>query len=151
RTFETVNLLLGTSNDTLTVAGTAAGVTTTVNAGLGADRINVRAISGPTTILGRGGDDLVHVTSTAPTAGAGADGIAATLTLDGGDQSTSTGDRLIFDDAGDGGLMDTFNRVSFSAPTNQGKISGFGMAGEVAFTLLEAVTVIDPQAVVSPP
>ncbi len=94
--FETLNLVLGSGNDTLTIASTHAG-TTTLATGGGSDLVNVRTIAGLTTVDTGAGADTVRVGTTAPTGGGLLDGIAALLQLTGG----SASDTLVLDDGGD--------------------------------------------------
>ena len=55
---ESINVSLGSGNDTFTVASTMAG-TTTVRAGDGGDKVTVQSASGATIVLGEvGGDTL---------------------------------------------------------------------------------------------
>src|SRR5260221_11493718 len=82
-TLESVNVNLGSGGDTFTIASTHAG-TTTLNAGGGADAINVQTIAGATTVNAEGGDDTIIVSSAAPAIGGTVNGIGAPLTIDGG-------------------------------------------------------------------
>ena len=82
--FELFDLSLGSGSDTLAVASTAVGTTTTVNGGAGADRVFVTSVSGRTTVNGQAGDDWLVVNPNPPAAGTPNPMSGQRLTLDGG-------------------------------------------------------------------
>ncbi len=116
----------GTDDDTVTIAGTSS--TLSIITGDGADTVDVRAIGGTATIDAGTGNDTVNVGSLAPGLGGVTGGIAALLTLEGGDGV----DALNVDDSGDatgrsGMLTDT-------------TLDGLGMTGGgIAYSGLEAL------------
>ncbi len=56
-----LNLSLGSGGNTVTVAGTAGGTSTTVNSGTGSDTVDVTGTSGPLTVNTQTGMDTVNV------------------------------------------------------------------------------------------
>ena len=113
-----LNVSLGSGGNTVTVAGTASGTSTTVNSGAGSDTVNVmgtsspltvntqtgtdtvnvQAIGAPASINAGGGNDTIDVSSNAPANTGTLAGIAAVLTVNGG-SGTSTAN---VSDTGDG-------------------------------------------------
>ncbi len=81
---EALTITLGTGGDTFTITSTASGATTTLNANLGNDTVNVTDVNGPTTINGDGGNDTINITdthgATTVNGGLGADTVAVVTT-----------------------------------------------------------------------
>ncbi len=80
--FEELSIGLGSGADTFTILSTHEG-TTTLNAGGGADTVDVETIAGTTQVNGEGGDDAITVNADVAAPGE-PNGIGAVLTLDGG-------------------------------------------------------------------
>jgi hypothetical protein len=87
----------GSGGNTFTVAGTPAGVTTTLHSGVGADQVNIQGTSGPLVLNGDAGGDTVNIGSTAPTLGGTPDGLAGAVQI----ASTTGSIALNVDDSGD--------------------------------------------------
>jgi acrosin len=127
-TTESLTINLGSGGDTFTVNDTHAG-STVINGGVGADMINVRAISGMTTIDAGAGSDSLWVGSLVPTAGGDLTRIRATLTLEGG----ADNDSITIDNTGSvaavtGSLTDT-------------SINGLGITGNLNYATTESLTI----------
>jgi hypothetical protein len=113
---------LGNGGGAFTIAGTAAGTTTTLNAGSGSDTINVQAVGGPTAVNTGAGTDTVNVGSNAPGTGGVLAPIAAALTLTGGGGA----DILNLDDTGD--------TKAASGTVSPTMVTGFGMLVGVTYS-----------------
>lgn len=90
----TVNIALGTGNDTFTVVSTNAGSTTNIPGGNGNETINVRSVAGPTFVNAGTGQSVVNVGSQAGVGGGNTGGtlvgIQGGLTINGGLRRRST-------------------------------------------------------------
>ncbi|MDB4265389.1 hypothetical protein N9891_01425, partial [bacterium] len=86
---EAVTLRLADARDTLFIAGTHSGTTEVLGGNeIGAgDEINIGAISGPTTVSGGGGDDIIRVNYDQNGVQTFESGVASTLLLKGGNGS----------------------------------------------------------------
>ncbi len=94
----------------------------TVDAGGGADVVNVQGTSVPTTILGGPGSDAINVSSDAPADQGSLAGIAAPLTVDGGANGTALHISNFAGPAGSGTLTGSL-------------LTGFGLpAGGISYT-----------------
>ncbi len=120
-TIETLNIGLGSNQDRFTIFSTHVGVTN-LDGNDGADIINVRTISGTTTVNVGAGADTVNVGSIAAgvagnpdiNSGGTVNGISALLTVDGGGGVDR--DRLTVDD-------------TFDSATNTGVLTGSSLTG----------------------
>jgi Ca2+-binding RTX toxin-like protein/acetolactate synthase small subunit len=121
---ETVEVGLGSGVDTFTIASTITG-TTTVNAGAGADTINVQTIAGATNVNAGADDDTINVGNTSNTV----DGIAAQLTIQG-----DAGNDVINVKDGDDTNDNTGNLTST-------RISGLDMAGNIDYGSTETLNI----------
>jgi Ca2+-binding RTX toxin-like protein len=126
--FEALDIGLGGGGDSFTIAGTHAG-TTLLDAGGGADTINVQAITGATTVRGGDGDDTFVVGSLAPDVGGVVSGIVGPLAVE-GDGGV---DRLFVDDSGNPLPQD------FTLTANV--ITGMGMGSGITYGTLEALQI----------
>ena len=146
---ETLNVNLGSGDDTFTVASTNAATTTTlttnagadtvtiestagtttVNTNDGTDTVNVRAIGGATTVNTGAADDMINVGSLAPSTGGTVNAIVARLTLDSGTGS----DTLNVDDTGD--------TAANSGTLSATELTGLGMAAGIGYANTEAVNI----------
>ena len=110
--FQALHIVLGSGNDTFTIASTHAGParTTTVEGGIGNDQIYVQTIDGPTTVAGdrlapaaTAGSNTIIVGSLAPNLGGTLSGIHAYLDIIGGETigGQPGQNSLIVDDTGD--------------------------------------------------
>ncbi len=129
-TLEVVNIDLGTGGDVFTVVSTLATVTTTIDANGGADILNVQSISGATTVNTNADGDTVNVGSTAPTPGGDVNGIAALLTINGGNGTT---DVLNVDDSGD--------TVANTGTLTSTTIDGIFGSGSIVYGTLETINI----------
>jgi hypothetical protein len=95
----TVNL--GSGNDTFQMNSTGPG-NTTINAGVGADTINVRSVAGHTLINTRSGRDTINVGSNQPASNGVVDNINALLTINSANNvaNAGQGDIVNVDDTG---------------------------------------------------
>ena len=117
---ETLDLLLGTGDDSLLVTGTHSGATT-INSGGGSDIVNVQATGGVTTVTGGAGDDQVRVSSDAPAMLTGdLNGITHALTVQ-GDEGMDT---LRVSDVGDA--------TDDDGTLSPDQIHGLGNAGAIS-------------------
>ncbi|HRI80895.1 MAG TPA: hypothetical protein PLF88_00510, partial [Opitutaceae bacterium] len=127
---ETLNINLGSGDDTFTIVSTHVG-TTTVNSGGGADRINVRTIAGETTINAGAGADNIYVGTNAGAGdtGGNVNAIGANLTVNG----DADGGTLHVDDTGD---------VAANTGTLTSTVlSGLGMTGTLTYGTLTTVNI----------
>ena len=124
---ETLDVSTGSGADTVNVATT--GAATTINTGDAADIVNVQAINHATSLNLEGGDDDVNVGSLAPASGGVLDGLAALLTIGGGDGN----DDLRLDDTGFG--------AGRTGSVNATSVTGFGMASGVNHSEVELLDV----------
>ncbi len=126
---EHLTIDLGTGGDTFTVHSTHGG-TTTITAGAGADTVIVRTVSGITSIDTGSGADTVRVSSTLTGIGGVLTGIAAPLSLSGGDGV----DLLFLDDAA--AVLDRLGVLTATF------LAGLGMTGgSPTPSLVQVVTV----------
>jgi hypothetical protein len=123
-TQETVNINLGTGNDTFTIVNTHTQVTN-LSGNDGAETIDVEAIAGNTNITAGLGDDTVNVGNPDNLV----DNIAATLTVSGNDGR----DTLNVNDSGD-----TNNNVGQLTATT---VSGLDMAGAIVYDTQETLNI----------
>ncbi len=144
-----LNASLGSGGNTVTVAGTASGTSTTVNSGAGSDTVNVmgtsspltvntqtgtdtvnvQAIGAPASINAGGGNDTIDVSSNAPANTGTLAGIAAVLTVNGG-SGTSTAN---VSDTGDGhSSTSTLNGTALTS-------TAFGSGGGLSYSSLAAL------------
>jgi Ca2+-binding RTX toxin-like protein len=130
-TIEMLNIELGSGADSFTIEGTHGG-TTRLDTNAGDDMVNVRAISGDTTVDGGIDDDTVNIGSLAPAAGGTLEGIAALLTIEGSEPASGS-DVLNVDDSGDTGA----NTGALTA----GTITGLGMTGAIAYGTVETLNI----------
>ncbi|MBE9030746.1 DUF4347 domain-containing protein [filamentous cyanobacterium LEGE 11480] len=121
---ETVNLDLGTGNDTFTIESTHANVTN-LNANDGQDTINVQTISGTTTVKADAGDDIINVHNTSNTVNQ----ISAQLNVEGG----TGNDQMLVDDSGD-----TTNNTGKSTTDT---VTGLGMSDGINYIELETLDI----------
>jgi mucin-19 len=128
--FSTVNLSLGKGGYNFTIAGTIAG-TTTINSGTGTNIFNVQSIAGPTSIVSTFSPSTINVGSLAPAHGGTLAGIAALLTIQGGQYF----DVVNADDSGDA--------ANASALLTTTGLTGLGMgvAGGIALSQVSALSV----------
>ncbi len=128
--FDGLNVYLGAGNDQWDVLETHTGATQ-LSTGAGMDQVNVRKISGDTTINGEAGADVIHLGSLADfdqNENGHLNDINGWLTLNGGSGS----DEVSIDDT-----SDTW--------TNQGSLSsneltGLGMGPGIKYSALESLT-----------
>ncbi|TVS20405.1 MAG: calcium-binding protein, partial [Planctomycetaceae bacterium] len=125
-TLEELNIRLGDSGNTFTIAGTHAGLTTLAT-GDGDDWVNVQASSGQTDIATGKGDDVIYFGSLAPLGGGLLDGIGS-VDLDAGDGL----DVVRFDDSG--------NTADKTGELTATSIIGFGM-DKVQYRNIESLEV----------
>ncbi len=123
-----VNFSLGKGSYDFTIAGTIPG-TTSVDTGTGSGIFNVQAISGPTTINSTFAPNTINVGSHTPAPGGTLAGIAALLTVQGGQYF----DVVNVDDSGD--------PANESAQLTGSALTGLGMADGIAMSLVSALTV----------
>ncbi len=136
---EALNIGLGTAGDVFTIQSTHAG-TTSLKANDGADIVNVRTVSGITSVSGGIGSDTFNVGSNAAgvvgngsnNTGGTVDGIGALLTINGNDP-TSGSDVLIVDDTGESDA----NNVALTSTT----ITGLDMPGSITYGTIEHLTI----------
>ena len=107
----TLNLSLGSGNDTLAVTSTSVPTITTINTGAGNDTVNVSATGGQTNIVNPGGADTVNVGTASPGV---VQGIQGTLNFSG-----QWFDTLNVDDTGDAAAQ--------NATITGSSITGLGM------------------------
>ena len=136
---EDLDLFLGVGADTVAIVSTHRG-TTDLDAGGGTDVINVKAISGNTTINGGDQSDTINVGSNAAGVLGDAanntngtlDDIGALLSISGNDP-TSGSDVLNVDDTGD-----SVGRTGTLTATT---ISGLGMDGSIKYDTVETLNI----------
>ena len=127
--FESMNVLLGSGNDRLTVTATHAG-TTTIDLGAGNDNADIRGVDGDTVIRGNDGDDRFIVSDRAPlTTGGLTTSINRNLALYG----EAGNDRMIVDDSGE--TRDT--RLDLTASTLDIEY----MAGTISYGTMEDILI----------
>ena len=100
---EILNINLGAGADNFTILSTGTG-TTTVNANGEADRIAIRAFSGPLTVRGGDGSDTFNIGSNAnplTNNGGNVNSMTGGLTLSGDGNTTGPGDAVVIDDTAD--------------------------------------------------
>jgi hypothetical protein len=138
--FETLQVDLGSGDDTLTVSSTHARTTTLntnsgqdtvhlltvsgqafVNTQQGNDIVNVQSISAPTTVHSGDGDDTVNVGSKAPATSGTLNLIGAHLSV----QGDANSDTLNVDDGGD-----TISNAGVLTATT---LTGLGMGGSITY------------------
>ncbi|HEX4527586.1 MAG TPA: hypothetical protein VH108_12695 [Gaiellaceae bacterium] len=149
-TFSDLNVNLGSGDDTFTILSTHAGTTKVEGRG-GNDTINVRTITGNTTVIGDGstttisydgnivstgiGDDLIQVGSNAGVGNRNFEGtlsgIVGHLTIDGAVQNDV--DRLNVDDSGD--------PVARTGRLDGTTVTGLGLGSGITYTRFEALQV----------
>ncbi len=114
-----VNVLLGRGNDTFRVTSTAAGVSTTVNAGAGSDTVtvgtNATAFAAPVLSFIRGG-----------------------LTLDGGAGAAADVDTLTIDDSGDTTDNQGVNLGNLTRDT----LSGLGLGATINYSGFDGLNIL---------
>ena len=125
---ESLDILLGSGHDSLTVAGTHAG-TTALTAGAGNDAIHVRGIAGATDVHAGAGSDTVTVGSLAPTLGGTVNGIAAPLIVRGDEDE----DTLIVDDSGD--ILANVGQLTGTT------LTGLGMTDGISYAAFEDLSI----------
>ncbi len=115
--FTSLSVALGTGDDDFIIHGThvGGGRTTLLTGSDGDDAIDVRTISGPTTIDALAGDDVIRIGSLAPATGGVLTGITANLEIVGGPGN----DSVFIDDTGT-----TADRVGVLTPS---LLAGLGM------------------------
>ena len=128
RGVSTLQITLGNGGDTFTIAGTIPG-TTTLDTGSGGGTTDVLAIAGPTTVNSSFASSTINVGSEASGTGGTMAGIAAPLTIVGGQYK----DDLNLDDTGDA----SNNSVQIAANA----LTGLGMANGITFGQLSTLTV----------
>jgi hypothetical protein len=124
---DALGLMLGSGNDTLTVASTNANATTDINTGPGNDAVGVQATAGPTNITTGGGSNSVVVSSNAPAAGGMLENINGPVVITGGGSDSVT----MTDSA------DAYPRV---ATLNPGSLIGLSPS-PISFAGMSSVTV----------
>jgi hypothetical protein len=126
-TIATLNINLGSGGDTFTIESTHFNATN-LNAFGGSDIINIRTISGITTVDSGTASDTITVGTLAPVAGGTLNSIDAALIVEGNDPASGS-DVLIVDDTGD-----TADNIGFLTSTT---ITGLGMAVGITYTGIE--------------
>ncbi len=129
-TLETLNLNLGTGNDTLTVQSTHTG-DTNIKANAGNDQVNIRANSGNTNVWLGQGNDTINVGSQQPSSGGTVNQITKALTIYGEGQTTN--DVLNVDDSGD-----TTNNNGVLTKDN---LTGLGMGVGISYYTIETLNI----------
>jgi Ca2+-binding RTX toxin-like protein len=127
-TVETLNIDLGSGGDTFTIESTHAGETH-LHANGGEDTVNVQSVAGVSSVDGGVDDDTINIGGAAPAAGGTLDGLAAPLTVSGGDGV----DTLNVDDTGD--------TESDSGALTATAILGLGMADGIDYLGLETLVI----------
>jgi Domain of unknown function (DUF4347) len=129
-TLETMNLNLGTGNDTLTVQSTHTGVTN-IKANSGNDQINIQGNSGDTFVWLGAGDDTLNVGSFQPVTGGKLNQITKKLTVYG--ETHTTGDTLNIDNSGD--------TVARTGVLTKDSLTGLGMAVGISYNTIETLNI----------
>ncbi|NDV63154.1 LEPR-XLL domain-containing protein [Puniceicoccales bacterium CK1056] len=119
----TLNINLGSGGDTFTVESTHASATN-LNSNSGNDIINVRTISGTTTVDSGNGSDTINVGNEAGTV----NDISAALIIEGNNPASGS-DTLTIDDTGD-----TVGNTGILTSTT---VTGLGMAVGITYTGIE--------------
>ncbi|HAM70036.1 MAG TPA: hypothetical protein DCM86_00140, partial [Verrucomicrobiales bacterium] len=132
---EILNINLGAGADNFTILSTGTG-TTTVNANGEADRIAIRAFSGPLTVRGGDGSDTFNIGSNAnplTNNGGNVNSMTGGLTLSGDGNTTGPGDAVVIDDTAD--------TLANTGSLSGNQVLGLGMTPGITYSAMEFVTV----------
>jgi hypothetical protein len=125
----TLNISLGSGNDTLLIISTAT-ATTTVNGNNGDDTFNVDATTGTLNLYGNAGNDTFNFGSLMPTTGGTVNSIAGQVNIYGG---TGSSDTVNVDDTGDA--------AGNTGALTSTALTGLGLGNGLNYGTIEALNI----------
>ena len=124
----TLNLSLGSGNNTLLITNTSA-QTTTINGGNGNDTFNVNGTAGTLNLNGGAGNNIFNFGSLAPATGGVLRTLVGAIYVTGG-----TGSNVI-------NVDDTGDTLSVVGTLTSSNLSGLGLGGGLNYTLISALNI----------